>query len=359
MLAAVAVEGIGKEAEDALKAAFPAMFVHRRDIGAEYFQVLGAKSLRHAANVICASFHAAVLPFLFVADLGEEADDEADIGETGAAAAAAATDAAEPTAPELLGADCDGSCPDEGDAALVSDTGHGDCNPNENCAPSSMTTDMLQQVCMFAQHHADALAGQSLKVATVCSMFDAWQARHCPGAKKLDWGVLVRRLVGHCGAKRVAVGLCPHLQFAPVPGEGADRDGTLTAEEGSADISPLHRFLDADPSETSTRAKLIYVRHEPGAVTPWIEFKSTFQAYMRYKYPTLKYDEPTAKGSASVLQALGYEVRHVHLCKACGAEGGSCCEHYHRANRVMQWRIYNLRLVKEVRRIVMQDDLSD
>ncbi len=81
VLAAVAVEGIGKQAEDALKAAFAVMFVPRRDVGLEYFQVVGARSLRQAARVMYASFHAVIVPFMYVAALDADAQDVDEVDE--------------------------------------------------------------------------------------------------------------------------------------------------------------------------------------------------------------------------------------------------------------------------------------
>lgn len=116
-------------------------------------------------------------------------------------------------------------------------------------------------------------------------------------------------------------------------------------DEALAEANHLYRFLTADPEETSSRSTRVVVRQVQGAVTAWTDFKAAFQAYMRFKHPSVKY-EPPSTSNASVFQRLGYQVKHVHVCKACGAEGGSCCEQYTRANRVKLWRIYDMELTR-------------
>lgn len=118
-------------------------------------------------------------------------------------------------------------------------------------------------------------------------------------------------------------------------------------DEALAEANHLYRFLTADPDETSSRSKRVVVRQVQGAVTQWPDLKAAFQAYMRYKHPSVKC-EALSTSNTGVFQRLGYQVRHVNVCKACGAEGGSCCDQYTRANRGKQWRIYDMELVRTV-----------
>ena len=120
------------------------------------------------------------------------------------------------------------------------------------------------------------------------------------------------------------------------------------AMEGAmAENNMVYRFLTADPDETSTPSMRIVIRHTPGAETQWLEFKKAFTAWMRYKQPNAHWDLKAS--DTGVFTRLGYEVRPVQVCKACGATGGSCCEGYSRANRSVRTLIINMELVRESR----------
>lgn len=95
------------------------------------------------------------------------------------------------------------------------------------------------------------------------------------------------------------------------------------------------------------------MRRVEGAVTPWVEFKRAFDAYVRYKHPGMKHVLSTDELGPFV--KLGYHVIREQLCKGCGTKAGAfCCPSASRANRSLLWRIHDMELVREQLHLQLQ-----
>ena len=117
-------------------------------------------------------------------------------------------------------------------------------------------------------------------------------------------------------------------------------------EDAMMEGNLLHRYLTASPEECSTKTKRVYVRMRKGSVTKWSDFKTAFDAYVKFKHPgkawTLSTDDVVP------LTQLGYTVFRDSLCKSCGAHAvKGCCPEYSSANRTQRWNIYDMELVIE------------
>ena len=111
----------------------------------------------------------------------------------------------------------------------------------------------------------------------------------------------------------------------------------------------VRRFLMAGPEDNASKSTRIYVVQRAGATTGMTAFKDAFRKYMKFKHATVnwKFDET----NHMPFEELGYEVRKVQKCKACGkkAKGGDerCCLNYSTANRVKHVSIMNMEVVSE------------
>jgi len=115
----------------------------------------------------------------------------------------------------------------------------------------------------------------------------------------------------------------------------------------------LHRFLVADKNENKTLTSCYYVRkvlREPRICCPIEDVKKMFERYMKFNHESIKkcvWDDT----DHATFKALGYEVKKVHMCKACNkkAVGGKekCCEDYSQANRVKKVSVMDMELVCE------------
>ncbi len=317
LLNATTVAGIGKDAEDALKAAFKAMFVWRRDLGIEYYQVLGAPSLEHAGRRALACFFNIAHAYLHVPELIEEA------GEPAGPEAAEADDAGDDTVgDDTAGEDTAGedtaSSPATDEPAPVSEV----AVPEEPCS------NLDQLLHEHVTRLAEARPGAAITVAEVFASFQASvkEAGHARYAD-VSCGRVLRGLRAmhkvHAHQGQLGITLPGVRATAAAPCDEADHRGEV------------HRFLTMEDRERGCTIALV-----PGRVTLLEDFRARFQAAMGRPLPRARVDR-------AALRAAGYHMnpdgRRVNACKHCRQVAAvGCCARYSAAARTKKDVIYNM-----------------
>jgi hypothetical protein len=102
----------------------------------------------------------------------------------------------------------------------------------------------------------------------------------------------------------------------------------------------IYMFLTLPPGDNVYDNKDVYFMNVPGAIMLLQDFKNRFLNYMRFRHPNVKYRWTS---DYSTFNRLGYNVKIMHICKACGSHATSkCCYRYSIANRSKRYVIENL-----------------
>ena len=276
-LCVLPVSGNGKDAEDAVLAAFGRKFVQRRDVGTEYFQVCDAKSLDHAVSMALAVFYGATFPYVHVDALVEpehevrratatdghqaqEADQQGGVADGGRGASV--------TMPAVQVPDTPSRSP-PGTAAASEDDGSDDAEQEVATPTGSAIVQVAAPVMcitpdLMAQQFMDVYmvenAGCTVPVAKLYSDFVRWMQAHSENVKPTSCARLltaIRTLYGLCSDTS-----CPPALVLPKrhSDAGSDPDAAVRAHAQFPEmVQWLEHHLNFQPARTpANKGKKLY-----------------------------------------------------------------------------------------------------